>query len=109
MEGAAGASARVVIVRLRSDGKRVEVTSILPAVIAEASVAGQVAKTIFRVNDAGDGLVLFSRDPLKGTSYRTEVKFTELEQGKGLVFPVIQPDGSLQQLKFALEQIAIPQ
>ena len=109
MEKAAMSSPRVVIVRLRSEGKRVEVTSLLPAEIAVAMVAGQAAKTIFRVNDAGDGLVLFSRDLLKGTSYRAEVKFAELEQRKGLVFPVLQPDGSLKEREFALEQIAIPQ
>ena len=109
MEGSVMSSGRVVIVRLRSEGKRVEVTSIFPAEIAEARVKGQTAKTIFTVNGAGDGLVLFSRDLLNGTSYRAEVKFAELEQRKGLVFPVLQPDGSLKERAFSLEQIAIPQ
>ena len=108
MESALMSSSRIVIVRLQSEGKRVEVTSILPAEIAEAKVKGEVAKTIFRVNDAGDGLVLFSRDLEKGSSYRTELKFAELERSRGFVFPVLQPDGSLKERSFALELIAIP-
>ena len=100
---------KVVIVRLQSEGKRVEVTSILPAEIAVVNVKGDIAKTIFRVNDAEDGLVLFSRDVPKGTSYRVEVKFAELERNKAIVFPVLQPDGSLKERSFTLEKIAIPQ
>ena len=102
------ASSQVVIVRLQSEGKRVEVTSILPADIAQATVKGEVVKTIFRVNDAGDGLILFSRDVAKSTSYRTELKFADLESKKGFVFPVVQPDGSLKERSFSLEAIAIP-
>ncbi len=109
MERSVMASPQVVIVRLQSEGKRVEVTSILPADIAEAKVKGEVAKTIFRVNNTGDGLVLFSRDLAKSTSYRTELKFSELKAKKGFVFPVVQPDGSLKDRSFSLEQIAIPQ
>lgn len=102
------ASPQVVIVRLQSEGKRVEVTSILPADIAQANVQGEVVKTIFRVNDTGDGLILFTRDIGKATSYRTELKFADLEQKKGFVFPVVQPDGSLKERSFKLEAIAIP-
>ncbi len=84
-------------------------TSILPAEIAEARVKGEIAKTIIRVNDAEDGLVFFSRDLQKGTSYRVEVKFAELERRKAIVFPVLQADGTLKVRPFALEKIAIPQ
>lgn len=108
MDRSVMASPQVVIVRLQSEGKRVEVTSLLPAEIAEARVRGELAKTIFRVNDAGDGLILFSRDVAKGSSYRTELKFAELERSKGFVFPVLQPDGSLKDRSFRLEQVAIP-
>ena len=109
MEDSLLASGKVIIVRLQSEGKRVEVTSILAAEIAEARVKGEVAKTIFRVNDAGDGLVLFSRDLAKNTSYRTELKFADLERKNAFVFPVVQPDGSLAERSYTLEQIAIPQ
>lgn len=109
MEKATMDFSHVVVVRLTSEGKRVEVTSILPAVIAEAQVSGQSAKTIFRVNDAGNALVMFSRDVPHGTSSRTEVSFTDLELKKGVVFPVVAADGSLKEREFALERIVIPQ
>ena len=105
MEAGSPDFSHVVSVRLREQGKRVEVTSVLPAIIAEATLSGQTAKTIFRVNAAGDGLILFSRDLLKGSSFRTEIKFPELESKKGFAFAIVQPDGSLQEQHFELEGI----
>lgn len=109
MEKAVMDFSRVVVVRLKQDGKRVEVTSIMPLVVSEAKVSGQPAKTIFRVNAAGDGLVLFSRDILKGSAFRTEIKFSELQGKEALSFPVVQPNGSLQEHSFELEKIITPQ
>lgn len=109
MEKATMDFSRVVVVRLTSEGKRVEVSSVMPAVIAEARVSGQSAKTIFRVNDAGNALVMFSRDVPHNTSNRTEISFAELERKKGVVFPVVAADGSLKEREFALEKIVIPQ
>jgi hypothetical protein len=101
-------SGKVIIVRLQSEGKRVEITSILPSEIAMVKVKGEVAKTIFAVNETGDGIILFSRDLAKDTSYRTELKFTDLESKRGFVFPVVQSDGTLKEHSYALEQIVIP-
>ena len=95
----------VVLVRLRTGGKRLEVASIMPTVVAEAQLAGQSAKTIFRVNDTTDGLVLFSRDLLNGSSYRTEMKFPDLKTKKGFSFPIVQADGSLREKQYTLEKI----
>lgn len=97
--------ANLLIIRLQSEGQRVEVTSVLPATIAEAGVSGQAAKTIFRVNEKGNGLLLFSRDLLHGKSFRTELSLLELEQKKSFSFPVVQPDASLKERTFALEKI----
>jgi hypothetical protein len=108
MEKASMDFSHVVIVRLQNDGKRLEVASIMPRVVGEAQVSGQHAKTIFRVNDATDGLVLFSRDLLNGKSYRTEMKFSELEAKKGFTFPVVQADGSLREKQYTLEKIITP-
>lgn len=99
---------RLVVVRLRADGRRVEATSVAPAVVASALVRGQPAKTIFRLNEAHDGLILFSRDAAKGAAYRTEISLAELESKRGLVFPVVQADGSLRDQAFKLEQIIRP-
>jgi hypothetical protein len=98
----------VIVIRLQSEGKRVEVTSVLPATIAEAKVSGHEARTIFRINPAGDGMVLFSRDILKGSSSRVDLPLAQLESRKGLSFPVVQPDGSLKEQSFALERILRP-
>lgn len=95
----------VIIIRLQSEGKRLEVTSVLPAIVAETTVSGQTAKTIFRVNEKGTGMVLFSRDLLHGKSFRTEFTIADLEQKKSFSFPVVQPDASLKERSFALERI----
>lgn len=95
----------LLIIRLQSEGQRVEVTSILPATIAETTVSGQVAKTIFRINEGGSGLVLFSRDLLNGKSFRTEFTIAELERTGSFSFPVVQPDASLKERSFALEKV----
>ena len=95
----------VIIIRLQSEGKRLEVTSVLPAIVAEATVSGQTAKTIFRVNEKGTGMVFFSRDLLHGKSFRTELTIVDLEQKKSFSFPVVQPDASLKERSFALERI----
>ena len=105
MEAGGLSFANVMVVRLQSQGKRVEVTSILPATVAEATIGGQTAKTIFRVNEAGTGLVLFSRDLLNGKSFRTELTLAALEQQKSFSFPVVQPDAGLKERSFALETI----
>ena len=109
MEKATMDFSHVVVVRLNSESKRVEVTSVMPAVIAQTQVAGQPAKTIFRVNDAGNALVMFSRDVPHGTSNRTEVSFAELESKKGFAFPVVTADGSLKEREFVLDKIVTPQ
>jgi len=105
MESGSPDFGNVVTVRLREQGRRVEVTSVLPAVIASATLNGQSTKTIFRVNAASDGLILFSRDLLKGSSYRTEIKFSELESKKSFAFAIVQPDGSLLEQHFELEAL----
>jgi hypothetical protein len=108
MEKATMDFSNVVVVRLKKDDKRMEVTSIMPLVVAETQVSGQPAKTVFRVNQAGDGLVMFSRDLLKGASFRIEIKFDALEKKKAFTFPVLQKDGRLLENRFELEKIIIP-
>lgn len=95
----------LLIVRLQRNGQRLEVTSVLPAQVAEATVSGQSAKTIFRINEKGDGLLLFSRDLLNGRSFRTELSLADLEQKKGFSFPVVQGNGSLKEQTFSLERM----
>jgi hypothetical protein len=105
MEKASMDFSRVVSVRLNSEGKRLEVTSIMPMILAEVRVKDVQAKTIFRVNDAGNKLQMFSLDSLNGSSIFTEVDFAELEMKKGVTFAVLDAEGRLQNRTFALEKI----
>lgn len=108
MEKARMDFSRVMTVRLKHDGKRLEVASIVPTTVAETLVAGHSAKTIFRVNDRVDGLVLFSRDLPHGKSVKTEIGFSQLTDKRQFTFPVVQPDGSLREETFIVEQIVQP-
>lgn len=99
---------RVTIVRLQRDGKRLEVASVMPTVVALTSVAGNEAKTIFRINDRGDALVLFSRDLPNARSYKTDLSFSKLAANQSFSFPVVQPDGRLAEQTFTVEKIIPP-
>lgn len=109
MEKASLDFSKVLVVRLLRDGKRVEVSSVMPAMVAEATVDGQIAKTIFRVSDRGDGLVLFSRDVRNHKSFRTELALSQITANRQFSFVVVQPDGSLKEASFALERIVTPE
>lgn len=107
MEKASMDFSQMVVVRLMSNGKRLEATSALPLVVAETQVNGHLSKTIFRINDKRDGITLFSRDLPNGKSFRTELSLAELEQKKSFSFPVVQPDASLKEHSFELEKIIV--
>lgn len=108
MEKASMDFSSVVVVRLTWQGRRLEVASVMPTVVAETVRAGQQAKTIFRVSDRQDGLVLFSRDLPNGKSVRTELSFAQLKGGMQFSFPVVQPDAGLKDEKFVVEAIVEP-
>lgn len=103
-----GANPAIVVVRLQHEGRRMEVSSIFPMVLAEATVGGQVAKTIFRVSDASDALVMFSRDLPGKKSLKTELAFAQLGAGQSFSFPVVQADGSLKESQFSFERVVKP-
>lgn len=105
MEAAGGSFEKVVVVRLQLDGQRMEVSSILPLLLVDANLQGQSAKTIFRINDRADGLVLFSRDIPNAKSYRTELPLTQLSAKKEFSFPVVQADGKLKDTTFVVVEI----
>lgn len=99
---------RVLIIRLTLAGKRLEVTSLTPTVVAEAQVAGQPAKTLFKVNDQKDLFLLFSRDAQKNASVTTTMAIDKLGPGTKFSFPVVQPDGSLKKEEFTVERVLRP-
>lgn len=105
MERATMDFSRGMVIRMQREGKRLEVASLMPATIAEASVGGQTGKTIFRIDDKGSALVLFSRDLLQGKSLKTEILLAQLNDKRQFSFPVIQSDGRLKEETFVVDQI----
>lgn len=108
MEKATMDFSRVTVVRLQYQGRRLEVASVAPTVVAEARLNEQSAKTIFRIDDRRALFVLFSRDLLQSKSVKTEMPMTQLEAGRRFSFPVVQSDGKLKEEGFAVEQIVLP-
>lgn len=98
----------VVVVRLNRGGKLLEVPSVNPTTVAETMLNGVAAKTIFRINDQGTALVLFSRDLLNAKSFKTEMPFADLQAKGKFTFPVVQADGRLKEEDFSLNKIATP-
>jgi len=99
---------RVTTVRLMRDGKRLEVISVMPTLVARANVAGEEAKTLFGINDRVDALVLFSRDIPGKRSVKTEMPLGQLKSKPSFVFPVVQADGRLKEESFSVEKIIEP-
>lgn len=108
MEQATMDFSKVTVVRLQRDGKRLEVANVTPTVVASANVSGEPVKTIFRINDRIDSLVLFSRDIANAKSIKTEITFTRLTENSKFAFPVVQADGSLKEEQFSVMQIVQP-
>lgn len=99
---------RVTTVRLLHDGKRLDVISVAPTLVAKAVVAGEDAKTLFAINERVDALVLFSRDIPGKRSVKTEMPLAQLKSKPNFAFPVVQADGRLKEESFSVEKIIEP-
>jgi len=97
---------KVVVARMKMDGQPAEVTSVTPAVMAEARMPGGTAKTIFRFNKERDMLVFFTHDGRNGTAYRADLPVASAE-GKSLVFPILNADGTTSEKKITIDRIII--
>jgi hypothetical protein len=96
---------RVVVVRLTIDNERREVTSIMPVVFSETLVPDGPAKTILRVEQKTDTLILFTRDPREQVAYRTEVPVKDRTSRPSVEFPVIDATGKVTKRKVVVENI----
>lgn len=97
---------KVVVARMTLDGQPAEVSSLSPAVIAEAKMPDGAAKTIFRFNKERDTLVFFTRDGKNGIAYRADLPVAGAE-GKSLVFPVLNADGSTSEKKISIVRVIV--
>jgi hypothetical protein len=96
---------RVVVVRLTVDNERREVTSIMPVVFAETLVPDGPAKTILRVEQKTDTLILFTRDPREKVAYRVEIPVKDRSARPTTEFPVIDATGKVTKRKIVVENI----
>lgn len=87
--------AAVVVARFRMGEEPLEVTSLMPAIVAQAREAPTPALTVFRFSDSRDTLTLFTRDASTGAAYRLDLSRPELESGMTLEFPVVNEDGTV--------------
>jgi len=89
--------AAVVIARFRmgEDEEPLEVTSLMPAIVAQAREGQTPAVTVFSFSDSRDTLTLFTRDASTGAAYRLDLSRPELESGMTLEFPVVNEDGTV--------------
>ena len=96
---------RVVVVRLTIDNERREVTSIMPVVFSETLVPDGPAKTILRVEQKTDTLILFTRDPREKVAYRTEIPVKDRTARPAIEFPVIDATGRVTKRKIVVENV----
>ena len=86
---------RVRVARLTLDGEPIEVTTLLPSVVAQAKSGETPADTVFRFSESHDTLVLFSRDPETGKGYRLDIPQQKWTPGRTVQFPVVNQDGTM--------------
>lgn len=97
----------VTIVRLRNNGKRVEFTSIAPAVIGEHKNGPPAAKTLFTFSPDRARVILFSQDVKNWKAFRKEISVSQLVPGFTFHFPVVQEAGDLAVQAYEVEQVFV--
>lgn len=96
---------KVLILRLQSDGQRIEVTSLAPATIGAAKNGPPGARTVFNFTPERDKLVLFGQNVPEFKGFYQEIPVSELQAGKRFRFPVVQDDGSVKEQEFTVEKL----
>jgi len=96
---------KVIILRLRRDGNRVEVTSLVPSVVGAAKDGPPGARTVFAFSPERDKLVLFGQNVPEFKGFHQEIPVSELQPGKRFRFPVVQEDGSVKEQEFTVEDL----
>ena len=96
---------RITVARLRVDGEPLEVTSLLPVIVAEARINNGSAYTIFRFSADREHLVLFTRDPATGEGVRLDLARAEWRQGRVIQFPVLDASGALRPRAIELHRL----
>jgi len=98
---------RVTVARLKVDGEPIEVTSLLPALIARSAKGSATAVTIFVFTRALDRLILFTRGGNGGGAYRLDLPVANWQPGDPVQFPVANADGTLAERRVELVKFIV--
>ena len=96
---------RVVVVRLKIDEQRREITSLMPVIYSDVPTPEGSAKTIFRIEQKTDTLTLFTRDPKDRLAYRVDVPVKDPAARPSLVFPVLDKSGNAIKRTISVEAV----
>lgn len=95
----------VFIIRMRDEkNKRVEVTSIGPAVISAQKGGAPAAKTTFAITPKRDALILYTQDVPHMQAFRKVIPAAEILPGMTFRFLIVQESGEIREQPFTIEQ-----
>jgi len=86
---------KVVIARLKIEGKTVDVTSMKPVRISSFKSDKGLSVSLLVFDKAKENLIFFSQDSLANKGYEHKISVEELKAKKAFSFPVIAEDGAL--------------
>jgi hypothetical protein len=102
----------VLIVRLSmaeaaGESKRIDVTSIGPAVVSAVKDGAPAARTTFGFSENRDRMILLTQDVPARTAFTREIPAPELTVGKSFRFPVVQESGRIVENSFTVQQVIV--
>lgn len=97
----------VTIVRLNSGGKRIDVSSITPAILKNQAFGWAYAKSLISMDDSRENLRFFTLDIKRNKAYRASFPVSELQPGKSITFPVLGADGLASDVTFVVDRVIV--
>ncbi len=97
----------VTIVRLNSGGKRIDVSSITPAILKNQAFGWAYAKSLISLDEKRENLRFFTLDIKRNKAYRASFPVSELLPGKAITFPVLGADGLATDVTFIVDRVIV--
>jgi len=86
---------KVIVARLKIEGKTVDVTSMKPVRVSSFKSDKGLSVTLLVFDKAKENLIFFSQDSLANKGYEHKITVEELKAKQAFSFPVIDKDGAL--------------
>jgi len=86
---------KVVVARLKINGKTVDVTSMKPVRVSSFKSDKGLSVTLLVFDKAKENLIFFSQDSLSNKGYEHKISVEDLKAKKAFSFPVLDKDGKL--------------